>query len=39
LINQIRKIINKPRERSRSFDPKTNMGFGLLEEMSLYELK
>ncbi|OMJ75821.1 hypothetical protein SteCoe_24959 [Stentor coeruleus] len=39
LINQIRDLEKQPISRTKGFDPNEIMGFGLLEEMSLAQLK
>lgn len=39
LIQQIRELEKQPINRNKNFDPNTIMGYGLLEEMSLAQLK
>ena len=39
LINQIRELERQPISRTKGFDPNEIMGFGLLEEMSLAQLR
>ncbi len=39
LIMQIRELEKQPRKRTKGYDPTETMGYGLLEEMSLAELR
>jgi hypothetical protein len=39
LIKQIRELEKQPRKRTKGYDPTETMGIGLLEEMSLAELR
>lgn len=39
LIKQIRELERQPKKRTCGYDPTETMGYGLLEEMSMVELR